>query len=165
MTDFLILLLALGTFAFIAYPFFFGRRRAAGSKDEYLDELYSNRNTAYSMLKELEFDRSSGILTEDDYRELETRYKQKAITILKDIDEHAAAGSDGDSEIEREIRHARGKPVEGELDAELERQVMARRRAGAAKPPAREAGKFCTRCGAPGDPGDLFCRACGAKIK
>src|SRR3989304_6338454 len=87
MSVFVALVLTVLTFALVAYPFFKQRSRLAASvEDETQRELYSKRDTTYSMLKELEFDFQSGILTEEDYRDLETRYKRKAISILRDID-------------------------------------------------------------------------------
>ena len=87
MTVFIAILLAVLTFAFVVYPFLKRRSRSVESVgDEKLQELYSQRETTYSMLKELEFDFQSGMLTEEDYRDLEARYKGKAISILKDID-------------------------------------------------------------------------------
>ncbi len=89
MTVFVGLLLAVLTFIFVAYPLLKPRSRSVDSmEDEKLRELHARRDTIYSMLKELEFDFQSGILTEDDYRELEARYKEKAISILKEIDKY-----------------------------------------------------------------------------
>ncbi len=116
-----ILLMTVLTFIFITYPFFKKRPglSAAGAvADDKLQELHSRRDTAYSMLKELEFDFQSGILTEEDYKDLEARYKGKAISILREIDSLAK-----DDDIEDII----------------ERQVMALRR-------SKE--RFCRQCGA-----------------
>ena len=99
MTVFVALVLAIATFVFVTYPFFRRGSHAVDSgEDEKLRELYSKRDTTYSMLKELEFDFQSGTLTEEDYRDLETRYKRKAITILRDIDD-----LEKDSGVEEEI--------------------------------------------------------------
>jgi hypothetical protein len=87
MTIFIALVLTVLTFAFITYPFFRrGSRSVDSVEDERLLELYSKRDTTYSMLKELEFDFQSGILTEEDYRDLAAKYKRKAVLLLKDID-------------------------------------------------------------------------------
>ncbi len=129
------LVLTVLTFAFITYPFFRrGLRSVDSVEDERLQELQSRRDTTYAMLKELEFDRQSGILTDEDYRDLEARYKRKAIAILKNIDK-----------------------LEGgaELDAEIEKQVQARRRG---------EGRFCSQCGAGYHESDRFCSRCGANL-
>ena len=88
MTVFIALLLTVIALVFIAYPLLKQRWNTSADsiEDENLLELQFRRDTTYSMLKELEFDFQSGIMSEDDYQELETRYKQKAISILKDMD-------------------------------------------------------------------------------
>ena len=85
MTVFVAILLTVMTIAFIAYPLFRQRQRvaASGGEDRFW-ELYSRRDATYSMLKELEFDFQSGILTEQDYRDLEARYRGRAISVLRD---------------------------------------------------------------------------------
>ena len=133
-----ILLMTALTFIFITYPFFKKRSGflAAGAvADDKLQELHSRRETAYSMLKELEFDFQSGILTEEDYKDLEARYKGKAISILREIDSLAK-----DDDIEDII----------------EKQVMALRR-------SKE--RFCRQCGARRRQDDRFCSHCGANLR
>ncbi len=135
MTVFIAILLTVLTSAFIIYPLFKQRSPLAGSlEDEKLRELHSRRDTSYSMLKELEFDFQSGILTEEDYRNLEARYKRKAISILRNID-----GLESGTEVEEEI----------------ERQVQELR---------RRQGRYCSQCGAKCQEGDRFCPSCGAKL-
>lgn len=135
MTVFIAILLTVLTFAFITYPFFRQRVRSADSSDdEKLQELHSKRNTAYSMLKELEFDFQSGILTEEDYRELEARYKRKAIAILRNIDA-SEKGTNVEDEIEKQVLELR-----------------------------RSKGQFCPQCGARHQDGDRFCPRCGANL-
>ncbi len=136
------LMLAL-TFIFIIYPFFkknSGLSIAGAVADDKLQALHSRRDTAYSMLKELEFDFQSGILTEEDYKDLEARYKGKAISILREIDSLAK-----DDDIE-------------DIDIEdiIEKQVMALRR-------SKE--RFCRQCGAERRQDDRFCSHCGANLR
>jgi hypothetical protein len=86
------------------------------------------------MLKELEFDFQSGVLTEEDYRELEARYKRKAISILRDIDDRET-GTDIEVEIEKQVQELR-----------------------------RGKGRFCSQCGARHQEGDRFCSHCGTGL-
>ncbi len=133
-----ILLMTALTFIFVTYPFFkksSGLSIAGAVADDKLQELHSRRDTAYSMLKELEFDFQSGILTEEDYKDLEARYKGKAISILREIDSRAK-----DDDIEDII----------------EKQVMALRR-------SKE--RFCRQCGAGRRQDDRFCSHCGANLR
>ena len=135
MIIFVALLLTVSAFTFIAYPLFKQRTHSIDSaEDKEFQESLSKRDTTYSMLKELEFDFQSGILTEEDYRDLEARYKRKAISILKDIDD-----------LEK------GTAVE----AEIEKQVLELRRG---------QGRFCTQCGAKYQTSDRFCSRCGVSL-
>ena len=135
MSVFVALALTVLTFAFIIYPLFKQRSSSADSvADEKLRELYSKRDTTYSMLKELEFDYQSGILTEEDYRDLEARYKRKAISILRDTD---------------------GLEKGAEVDEEIEKQVQKLR---------QSKGKFCPQCGTRYQESDRFCSRCGTSL-
>lgn len=129
------LVLTLLTFAFVVYPFFKQRPHSAEQvEDEKLQDLHSQRDTTYAMLKELEFDFQSGVLTEEDYRELESKYRGKAISILQNIDD---LGKDRD------------------IDQEIEKQVLALR---------QSQGQFCTQCGARNREANRFCSQCGASL-
>jgi cytochrome c-type biogenesis protein CcmI len=135
MTVFVALILVVLTFAFVVYPLFKRRLPSANSVgDEKLQELYSERDTTYSMLKELEFDFQSGILTDEDYHDLETRYKRKAISILRDTDA-----------LEKDTG----------VEDELEKQILQLR---------RSKGLFCPQCGARHQEGDRFCSRCGTSL-
>ncbi len=139
MIVFIALLLVVATFAFVVYPLIKRRPLSAGSADGgRLGELHSKRDTAYSMLKELEFDFQSGILTEEDYRDLEAKYKSKAISVLKDIDDLKD-----------------GSQPEAEAEAEIERQVQRLRRG---------KDRFCARCGARLRESERSCSRCGASL-
>ncbi len=129
------LLLTVLTFAFIIYPLLKQKSRSVDSAEgEELQELHSKRDTTYSMLKELEFDFKSGVLTDEDYRNLEASYKKKAVSILKDID-----NVEKDSDVEKEI----------------ETQILELRRG---------KGRFCSQCGVRYQDGDRFCSHCGANL-
>ncbi len=129
------IVLAVLTFSFITYPFFKQRLRSVHSVEvENLREFYSKRDTTYSMLKELEFDFQSGVLTKEDYRDLEARYKRKAISILKDIDD-----------LEKGT----------EVEEIIEKQVLKLRRG---------KGQLCPQCGAKYQEDACFCSRCGASL-
>lgn len=140
MSIFFAILLTVAAFGYIAYPLIRGPRRAAAvtaaAGDEHVDGLLTRRDTTYSMLKELEFDYHSGLLTEEDYRDLEGRYRGKAISILRDIDQVGSAGDDAGDEIERQV-------------AELRRVKQ----------------RFCSQCGVAVRPADRFCANCGANLQ
>ncbi len=129
------LVLTVLTFAFIVYPLFKqGSRSVDLVNDEKLQELHSRRDTTYFMLKELEFDYQSGILIEEDYRDLEAKYKRKAMSTLRGIDD-LAKGTNVEEEIERQVRELR-----------------------------QSQGRFCPQCGAQYPEGDRFCARCGVSL-
>jgi len=135
MTVFVALILVVLIFAFVVYPLFKRRLPSANSVgDEKLQELYSERDTTYSMLKELEFDFQSGILTDEDYHDLETRYKRKAISILRGVDD-LEKGTKVEEEIEKQVRELR-----------------------------QSKGQLCPQCGARYQESDRFCSRCGASL-
>ena len=135
MTVFIAILLTMLTSAFIIYPLFKQRSPLAGSlEDEKLRELHSRRDTSYSMLKELEFDFQAGTLTEENYQDLKARYKKKAISILRNIDD-LENGTEVEDEIERQIQE-----------------------------PRQHQGRFCSQCGAKCQEDDRFCPHCRAKL-
>ncbi len=135
MTIFAVVALVVLTFVFIVYPLFRRRSPEVGlTEDEKLQELRSKRDTTYSMLKEMEFDLQSGILTEEDYHDLEARYKRKAISILRGIDDLKRGTNMGD---------------------EIEKRVLELR---------RSKGRFCSQCGTRYQDGDRFCPRCGTSL-
>lgn len=168
MTAFFAVVLTMATFAIVVYPFFRQRSRVVDLVDnKELRELRSKRDTAYSMLKELEFDYHSGILTEEDYRDLEEKYKTKAIAILGELDA-SETGTEGEDEIEKQVRKLRRAKVQPRpqvsqrakrdtaVEAEVEREILALR---------QQKGRFCTQCGTRYEEGDRFCSNCGANLK
>ncbi len=158
MTVFIAVVLAVLTFAFIIYPLFRQRLPQEGLvEDEKLLELHSKRDTTYSMLKEMDFDLQSGILTEEDYRDLEARYKRKAISILRDIADLKAGTNVEDEvedEIEKRVLELRQKKS-STVDEKLEKETLKLR---------RSKGRFCSQCGTKYQESDRFCSRCGTSL-
>lgn len=184
MTVLLSLILTAIAFTLAIYPLL--KKKTAYSVDsagdENLAEMQAHRDTAYSMLKELDFDYQSGILSDDDYEALRNRYKQKAVNILKDMDELHENNDAGD-EIEKKVLALRKKKPDGsravDTSDEIEKKVLALRKKKAGEPRDvdtsneieksvmavhRRGGKFCPQCGVRHDPDDRFCVQCGTKL-
>ena len=71
-------LLAVAALAFVLYPVFFGvsrRPRAAAPRAPQM----TTRDTAITALREIEFDRATGKLSDVDYGELKARYTREAM--------------------------------------------------------------------------------------
>lgn len=167
MIIFVALILTVATFAFIAYPL---RKQATLAKqvanDDKQHELYSKRDTIYSMLKELEFDFQSGILTEDDYDDLSKRYKNQAISILKQLDDTGKETSIGD-EIEKQVlrlRHGKGTLHPDTLNNSGKNTIVEEKLEKQNQKLRQSAGRFCSQCGAEYQPDDRFCSRCSTSL-
>ena len=74
-------LLAVAALAFVLYPVFFGvsrRPRVAAPRPR-----QTTRDTAITALREIEFDRATGKLSDVDYGELKARYTREAIAAMR----------------------------------------------------------------------------------
>jgi hypothetical protein len=129
-------LLAVGALAFVLYPVFFGTIGTA----VYAPVLprQSERESAVAALREIEFDRATGKLSDVDYSELKARYTEAAVLAMR-----------------RESAGKAGVPAEhvasGSTDDEIEAAVRA----------YREHHAECPDCGPRPEPDALFCSNCG----
>lgn len=180
-------------FAFVAYPLISPSRKNALIKDEMESELQFKKDSTYSALKELEFDYEIGNLSPEDHRNLEERYKEKAIKILKDMDKLGKKSIDREAsdkadidDIEKEILKARGGEA-GDIEEEI-MAVRGKKGGGISRPgelpqmacpscnrKVSGTAKFCSSCGASLSlacpscgkavrKGNKFCSECGAKV-
>jgi hypothetical protein len=122
--------LALGALAFVLYPLFFGTPReiAAPARPRVAD---GEGDFAIAALRELEFDRATGKLSDTDYSELKARYTNTALAAMRRADQ--------------------AEVVEGPTDAELEAHVSLVRQ--------RLAG--CPDCGPRPESDAAYCSNCG----
>jgi len=148
-------LLAVGALAFVLYPVFFGvAKQAVVVATPRLNEGES----AIAALREIEFDRATGKLSEGDYAELKARYTKEAIAVMR-----RAKATDADS-----------------LDDEIEAAVKAYRESHATCPEhgprpepdavyCSDCGRYlrdrCAGCGAPVVERDArYCVSCGDRL-
>ncbi len=150
-------------------------REGSGPKDVQwrLKELLAAKDTIYATLKELDFDRVAGKLSEADFRQLESQYRDRAIEVLRDID-RLKDPAEGAPELDDDLAEA------------LEREILVLRtatRAGLSSPdspqdleeggdpPARKdkdappEPRFCSQCGVPVSSTNNFCSSCGARLR
>ncbi len=126
-------LLALGALAFVLYPIFFGTRRSS-SPPVRRRVADGDDASAVAALRELEFDRATGKLSETDYAELKARYTKSAV-----------------AEMRRRGASPDGAASRAPTDAELEAHVRAQRQ--------RLSG--CPTCGPRPESDAVYCSNCG----
>lgn len=103
-----------------------GRARAAVEQE---------KNLALRSIKELEFDRAMGKISEDDFREMSGRLRARASRLIKQLD----AGDGYRGQIEKDIAKRLGES-------------------------AQAAATKCPSCSTINDPDARFCKECGAKV-
>lgn len=109
-----------------------GRTRAALDREKTL---------VLRSLKELEFDRAMGKVSDADFHEMGTRLRARAKRLLQQLDVEGAGYRDR---------------IERELAARLAEADVPR--------PAAPARRACTRCGTSNEPDAKFCKGCGASL-
>jgi hypothetical protein len=107
-----------------------GQRTRAGLEQEKTIVLRS--------IKELEFDRAMGKVSEEDFKEMSTRLRARAARLLASLD----AGAGYRQQIERDLAKRLGEVAD---------------KSAAAAP-------VCARCSTTNDRDAKFCKACGEKL-
>jgi hypothetical protein len=114
--------------------------------------LEREKMLALRSIKELEFDRAMGKLSDADWKEMSGRLRARAGRLMRQLD----AGAGYREQIERELaKRLNEKP--GPKDAAHD-QSEGTRRAGAVDPP------ICAECSTVNDADARFCKSCGRAI-
>jgi hypothetical protein len=100
--------------------------------------LEQDKALALRTIKELEFDRAMGKISEEDFREMSMRLRARAARLMKQLD----AGGDYRSQIERDLAKRLGETAE--------------------KP--ERATHECAKCSTQNDADARFCKNCGAQL-
>jgi hypothetical protein len=150
--------LAIGALAFVLFPVFFGVPVARPSMPR--PSANWSEDLAVAALREIEFDRATGKLSDADYVQLKEQYTRQALASMREAAaaEHSVAAPD--DEVEAAIRAYRaGRPSCGACGPRPERDAL-----------------FCSTCGhyLPGscehcgrrvaEIGARFCAACGHRL-
>ena len=144
--------LAVGALAFVLQPLFFPssgasrrRKRAPLAEDD-------RQGMAVAALREIEFDRATGKLSDADYDDLKARYTERALVAMRQ-----ASPAAGDDPVEAAVRALRATlPACGDCGVRPEPDAIY----------CSTCGKFlpgrCESCNASVDePGARFCSRCG----
>ncbi len=129
--------------AVVAWPFFSPATEVVGGpgiSNPMVENLVSQRDATYAAIKELEFDRAMGKLSDADYRSMRAKYETKAVAILQELDGM------------KKTQPPRALPVESADSIEQEVQRLRR-------------GALCPKCGTPHSAGDAFCAKCGTTLR
>lgn len=106
--------------------------------------LLAEKKALLLALKDLEAERDSGKLSQEDFVELNDQYRTRARTALRQLDAMLA-------------------PYRGDAKA-----LLARAAEGGGKPSASEtpqlAAGTCAACATPNDPDAVFCKKCGTRL-
>lgn len=126
----------------------------------------AKKKAALKALRDLETERGIGNLNEEDYRELEKRYREEAKQAMRDVDEERAqlrerAEALANRAVERAIEAEEPEPPREEPPADptpTPAEAPISRRALASK-------SECPECKTKNDPDAKFCKRCGAKVE
>lgn len=129
-----------------------GGTEAADEGEDPEDDL-SARTVALRALKEIEFDRATGKLTDADYEALKRRYTAEALAALRQEPESLEPAARPTPTIPASACPTHG--VRPERDARY--CSVCGRRLGSAP-------GFCSRCGTALEPDARFCARCGGRI-
>jgi hypothetical protein len=143
-TDFVALLLLSATILAVGLVGIAAHRAAAAfvtsasplppADDRRRELLASEKHLALRAIKELEFDKRMGKVSERDYQTLLAPLRARAMSLMQDMER-------------------------GSYRAKIEADLAARVTASRAAP-----GGFCSQCGAAADHDAQFCKKCGAKL-
>ena len=138
-------LVALAVVAAIVGPLTRPGTPGPGGADEPDDFEDTPKGIALAALREIEFDRATGKLSEEDYAELKSKYTVEALAVLRA--EEAPPASAGDA-APPAVKP--GDPVEA-LIADRVKKL-------------KESGIRCPQCGPRPESDALFCSSCGRSL-
>jgi hypothetical protein len=161
------ILLAAGAVYFVLRPILLLEGRGTGDgggveEGEDPDDDFSPRAVALRALKEIEFDRATGKLSDADYDELQAKYTVEALAALREtagsgMRDAGGAASGAPAHPASRIPHP-ACPTHGprpEPDALFCSECGGRLAA---------APGYCSRCGTALEHGARYCQACGARV-
>ncbi|MEX1020851.1 MAG: zinc-ribbon domain-containing protein [Litorilinea sp.] len=148
-------------------------------EDSRLTELLVRKDILLRGIKDLEFDRQMGKISDADYARFSARLRRQAIGVMQQIDKVAPDGVAHDGELEAEIARLRkvqptahdahSAPGESAAQAQpLESDPLPGSATVSALPTASNGDadrpRFCTQCGTRVAAGHKFCAECGTPV-
>jgi hypothetical protein len=114
-------------------------------------QLIARRDAVYALIHELDADRQTGKVNDEDHRTQRERYVAEGVSLLQQLD--ALSSENGRAALETEI------------EAAVRTLRQTRQPASRATQPTNQPTHFCTQCGHPTTPGHNFCGHCGAPLE
>lgn len=154
------IVMALAVVGFVGYPLLRVEddEQEAEFLSEEAEELYRRKESTYSAIKELEFDWRTGKLSEEDFRELDAKYRAEAVEILEAID----LLESGDRKATEAKAAARTSPAKASAaGGAAAKKAKAK---GPSAEPATLTALVCAECGQTNRPGSRFCGSCGSAL-
>lgn len=155
----------------VAYPLWKKSPISKVARSAPNEELLAQKEATYAALKELEFDYALGNLTPQDHAELELKYKDKAVSILKQLDSRESRRvkpRSAEEEIEAEVLRLRSSAKKSSPDRrDIEEEILKRRQIRGAVTPAAVTPKVknaCPKCNSEITQGAKFCPFCGSSL-
>lgn len=129
-----------------------------------LDESQSPKIKALLALREIEFDRATGKLSDDDYALLKEQYSHAALAAMDAEGREQAEPAHGDVEVDAVIQRMRKRKREcSECGIRPEPTAAFCSRCGRSLT-AADARARCWMCGTPREPNGRYCIECGEEI-
>ena len=120
------------------------------------DPALARRDRALAALKEIDFDRATGKLSDEDYGKLKAEFTEDALAALREADAAAAAASPPD------LVAVSGNRSPGPVVDDVERLVASARKGGNGGKAGR---RFCFECGTALKGANRFCLECGTALR
>jgi hypothetical protein len=118
---------------------------------EPLDPEETPKGVALAALKEIEFDRETGKLSDADYESLKAKYTAEALEALR-AEQSEAVSNDIEALIAAKVRSLRSAPATTPLDTAAPLSVSS------------DVSPDCDTCGPRPEPDALFCSTCGRAL-
>lgn len=143
------------------------QKAASGRRRKELEREYQTLKRA---LKELELDRAMGKVSDNDYQELRGRYRERAVRILRQLDQGESYRVQIDADLKAR-RDAQGiiapaaPTAEPEVSAPATATATAPETEAATPPGAASDATQCAACAIRNDSDAVFCKKCGHRLK
>lgn len=130
-------LLVAAVVVYLVQPMASGLHASLSREEDEPTELESRRRVALLALRDVEYDRATGKLGQEDYRALRRELSAEALDVLATVEAEISLGADA-SPLEQEIARLRG---------------------------GFESGSTCGACGSANEAASRFCAYCGSPLR